>query len=88
MLRLILAALLLIPIAAHAEDPPTVILPTPVVSAMLQRIAQDPAVQILQALQACLSFQVPNAQGVTVSHGDCPAVAAALAPPKADPAKQ
>jgi hypothetical protein len=85
MRSLILAVLLLAPIAARAEDPATLVLPTPVVTAMMQRLAQDPAVQILQALQGCVSLQVPNGQGAIVSHGECPAVTAALAP-KAPPA--
>jgi hypothetical protein len=69
--------------SAHAEDPATIILPTPVVSAIAQYLAQRPFAeveQIIGALRGCITAQVPNAQGVTVSHGECPAVTAAMAP--------
>ena len=85
MKRIILALSLLAP-PALAEEPATLILPTPVVSAMMQRLAQDPAVQMLQALQQCVAVQVPNAQGAVGSHGECPAVTAAMQKPAAPPA--
>lgn len=77
---LVLVACLCAPALAYAEDPPTVILPTQVVTAIMQRLAQDPAVQMLQALQKCIGVQVPNAQGELVSHGECPSVTEAMHP--------
>ena len=74
MKRIILALSLLAP-PALAEEPATLTLPTPVVSAMMQRLAQDPAVQMLQALQQCVAVQMPG------QHGECPAVEKAMKKP-------
>jgi hypothetical protein len=79
MKHIILAAALLAPFTALAEEPATIILPTPVVAAIMHRLAQDPAVQLLQTLQGCIAVQAPNAQGSTTSRGECPAVTAAMA---------
>lgn len=82
MKRLVSAFLLLaVSSPAFAADPPTVIMPSPVIGAVEQYLAQRPyadVAQILGAIQGCLSVQVPNDKGITVSHGECPAVTAAL----------
>lgn len=75
--RRLILALALMATPAVAEEPATLILPTAVVTAMMQRLAQDPAVQILQALQNCIAAQVPNASGAA-PRGECPAVTAAM----------
>lgn len=83
MKRIILAVTLMAPLVARASEPATIILPTPVVAAVVQYLSQHPYAEVAQmmaALQGCVSAQVPNAQGVTVSHGECPAVSAALTP--------
>ena len=36
---------------------------------------------LIDAIVACLNIQIPNAQGVTVSHGECPEVTQAMAAP-------
>lgn len=77
-MRPLILALSILATPALAEEPATLILPTPVVSAIMQRLAQDPAVQMLQALQQCIAVQVPG------QHGECPAVEKAMqtkAPP-------
>lgn len=82
----LLLALLATP--ALAAEPATIILPTPIVSALAQYLAQRPyseVAQIIGAMQACIAAQVPDAHGAIVSHGECPAVTAALAKP--EPAK-
>jgi hypothetical protein len=86
MIRLALIAALLVPLVAHAQpappDPPTWTLPTPIVTAVLQYLAQRPWVEanpLIGAVQQCLGVQTPNAQGAIVSHGECPAVSQALA---------
>lgn len=84
MRRLILAASLLASLAARAEEPATLILPTPVVSAIGQYLSQRPYAEVagmIAALQGCASVQVPNAQGAIVSHGECPAVTTAMQKP-------
>lgn len=81
MKRIILAATLLTAAPAMADEPATLILPTPVVSAIAQYLSQHPyseVAQMVQAIQQCASVQVPNAQGAIVSHGECPAVTAAM----------
>jgi hypothetical protein len=78
MKRILLAAGLLAPLTAHAAEPATVIMPMPVISAVAQYLSQRPYAEVAQmiaALQGCVAVQVPNA----VTHGECPAVAAALA---------
>lgn len=68
---------------ALAEEPATIILPTPLVTAMAQYLSQRPfyeVEQLIAAVKGCVGVQVPNAQGVTVSHGECPVVTAAVAP--------
>lgn len=60
-----------------AAEPATIILPTPVVSALAQYLAQRPygeVAQMIGQMQQCVAVQVPNAQGAIVSHGECPAV--------------
>jgi len=82
-------ALSLLATPALAADPPTLILPTPVVSAVAQYLAQRPyaeVAQIMGALQQCVAVQTPDAQGRIVSHGECPAVTAALHPKEPEPA--
>lgn len=81
-------ALALLTTPALAAEPATIILPTPVVSAIAQYLAQRPygeVAQMIGAMQACVAVQVPDAHGAIVSHGECPAVTQALAkdsPPK------
>lgn len=68
-------------LAEQPADPATLILPTPVVNAVAQYLIQRPyaeVAQMLGKLQGCIAVQVPNAQGAIVSHGECPAVTAAL----------
>lgn len=82
-MRCMILALSLIatPVLAMAEEPTTLILPTPVVNAMAQYLSQRPYAEVAQmmaVIQGCVAVQVPNAQGVTTSHGECPAVTAAL----------
>lgn len=74
---------------ALADEPATVILPMPIVTAIAQYLVRQPyadVAQLMAQIQGCISIQIPNAQGVTVSHGECPAVTAALAP-KVEPPK-
>jgi Na+/H+ antiporter NhaD/arsenite permease-like protein len=81
MKRLFLAALLVAPFAAFAEEPATIILPTPVVSAIAQYLGQRPYAEVaamISALQGCVAVQMPNPRGATVSHGECPPVTAAM----------
>ncbi len=83
MKRMILTAALLAPVAALAEEPATLILPTPIVSAVAQYLSQRPYAEVAQmvdALRQCVAVQVPG------QHGECPAVEKAMqakAPPPA-----
>lgn len=82
-MRHMILALSLLATPAVAKDPATIVLPTPVVTAVAQYLSQRPyaeVAQMLSAIQGCIAVQVPNDDGVTVSHGECPAVTAALAP--------
>ena len=84
-MKRIVLALSLLTTPALAAELPTLILPTPVVSAIAQYLAQRPyaeVAQIIGALQQCVAVQTPNAQGSVVSHGECPAVTVALHPSK------
>ena len=88
MKRLILA-LSLLATPALAEEPATLILPTPVVAAVGKYLSERPYAEVagmVQALQQCVAVQVPNAQGAVTSHGECPAVTAAMQNPAAPPA--
>jgi hypothetical protein len=74
----------LIAAPAFAADPPTLVLPTPLVSTVVQYLTQRPyseVAQIIASIQQCVSAQVPDKSGAVVSNGDtCPAVTAALQP--------
>ena len=89
MKRLILAlSILAAPVLALAEEPATLILPTPVVATIGKYLSERPygeVAGIIQSLQQCVAAQVPNAQGAVVSHGECPAVTAAMKPPTDKP---
>ena len=89
MKRLILAlSILAAPVLALAGEPATLILPTPVVAAVGKYLSERPygeVAGIIQSLQQCVAVQVPNAQGAVVSHGECPAVTAAMKPPADKP---
>ena len=80
---LILAlSLLATPVVANAEEPATLILPTPVVAAVGKYLSERPYGEVagmIQALQQCVAVQVPG------QHGECPAVTAALKPPTDKP---
>lgn len=79
----IVPILLILATPALAEEPATLILPTPIVSAVAQYLSQRPYAEVAQmvdALRQCVAAQVPNAQGATVSHGECPAVEKAMKP--------
>lgn len=81
MRRIILIACLLAPLPALAEDPPTIILRTPIVSTVMQYLSQRPyaeVAQIMAAIQQCVLVQIPNDKGAIVSHGECPEVTAAM----------
>jgi hypothetical protein len=80
MKRLLFAAMMLAT-PAYAQEPTTLMLPTSVILSISQYLSQRPyadVAQMIAGLQACISVQVPNAQGAVVSHGECPAVTAAL----------
>ena len=86
-MKRIILALSMLAAPALAAEPPTLILPTPVVAAIAQYLAQRPyadVAQIIGQIQQCIAVQVPNAQGATAERGECPAVTAALHP---EPAK-
>ena len=90
MKHLILAlSILAAPVLALAGEPATLILPTPVVAAVGKYLSERPYAEVagmVQALQQCVAVQVPNAQGAVTSHGECPAVTAAMQNPAAPPA--
>ena len=77
MKHLILSLSILTPVAAMAEEPATLILPTPVVAAVGKYLSERPYAEVagmIQALQQCVAVQVPG------QHGECPAVTTAMKP--------
>ena len=69
------AATILVPVAAMAEEPATLVLPTPVVAAVGKYLSERPYGEVagmVQALQQCVAAQMPG------QHGECPAVTAAI----------
>ena len=81
MKRTILALSLLAP-PALAEEPATLILPTPVVAAVGKYLSERPYGEVagmVQALQQCVAVQMPG------QHGECPTVTAAMKPPADKP---
>lgn len=80
-MRKIVVAFALLSSPTLAADPATLIMPTPVVTSLAQYLAKQPYADVavlMRAIQDCVSVQVPNAQGAILSHGECPAVTAAL----------
>lgn len=78
-----LSCLLALPAAAQQvseKTPETIVLPTKAVAMIRQYLASQPYAQVVDgiaALDGCLGVQIPR-NGVTVSHGECPEVSAAL----------
>lgn len=66
---------------AWADDPATLILPTPLVVQIVQYLNTQPrgAVNKLATdIEGCVRVQVPNPQGAILSHGECREVTAAV----------
>jgi hypothetical protein len=79
----LLAAALARPAAAQTV-PSTLVLPTPVVTAIRQYLGQRPHDEVaamIDALEACVALQMPGHQPSTAADAACPAVAAALKAP-------
>lgn len=75
MRKLLFIAMLLMPLAAHADDD-IVVLPAALVSQMASILGKAPWDQIdatMSALRACVAVQAAK-NGVTVSHGECSTV--------------
>ena len=69
-------------IAALADEPATLILPTPVVATIGKYLSERPYGEVagmIQALQQCVAAQMPG------QHGECPAVTTAMKPPADKP---
>ena len=65
---------------ALAKQPPTVELPGQVVAqirAILGEMPHDKIAGLVNAIDACISIQVPNEDGAIVDHGLCPPVSQA-----------
>ena len=78
MKHLILSLSILTPVAAMAEEPATLILPTPIVAAVGKYLSERPYGEVagmIQALQQCVAVQMPG------QHGECPAVEKAMKKP-------
>ena len=81
MKHLILSLSILTPVAAMAEEPATLILPTPIVAAVGKYLSERPYGEVagmIQALQQCVAVQMPG------QHGECPAVTTAMQKSPAD----
>ena len=76
---------------AFAADPPTLVLPTPLVNELATYLASKPYVEVaglINSLRQCVAIQLPNAQGATMSQaGQCDAVRDVLNKPAATPEK-
>lgn len=78
-MRRLTLAMLMLATPALAAEPATIILPTPVVSAIAQYLSRQPfadVAQLMGQISACVSLQMPN-QG---ARGECQAVTEAMAP--------
>lgn len=58
--------------------PETLVLPTPLVTGLLQYLAQHPYAEVaglVDAVKSCVKVQVPNENGATIRMaGECPGV--------------
>ena len=80
-------ALLASTTTAFAADPPTLVLPTPLVNELATYLASKPygeVVGLIGQIRQCVLIQVPDARGVTASQaGQCDAVRDVLNKPPA-----
>ena len=78
--RLVLCLSLLAAYPAFAKQPPTVELPGQIVAqmrAILGEMPHDKVAGLVNAIDACISVQVPNDDGAIVDRGQCPPVSQA-----------
>jgi hypothetical protein len=69
------------------DEPATLVLPTPVVTSVVQYLHRQPYADVanmIAMIQQCVAVQIPNSQGAIVSRGECPTVTAALKQPSTE----
>lgn len=75
------AASALVTARSAEPEPAVVLLPSPVVTSLLQYLSTRPYLEtagLIGNMQRCIQDQVPDSKGVTTARGSCPEISDAM----------